>query len=490
MPVAEYIVRARDESSAPVNAAKDSFKRLREEKRQLAAQNRILNNETKVLNNSFNALGTAANALNAGPLAGIIGSIESVVINSRKMDASLKNSAAALVAIGAAGVSAGAALSGPLGDLLFGPGEKKISEQAKLQEIIAQSMQERLAAVNSEAAKENAINAALNERVRVLMSLKTLSVPEFIAGANAINAAREANRKNTVSGANAGITAERSDAQDAYMKSQDLVVDQEKRAEEKRKEVAAERLDSQIAAIENYNQKERDGAAESMAIQEEMRVNSLDGFAQQQAAEDAHYEQRLRQIAALQLSEDQSIDLTTKAYAEHKANQTKIEKQQNAAILDSASQTFGNLANVAKSFGKKGFVAYKAFATAQAIIDTYKAANAAYSAMAGIPIVGPALGIAAAAAAIAAGLANVSAINSQKPSGQAHAGMDYVPREGSYNLAKGELVLDRGTSDKVRSGLGVGPMVANLVVDGQVFFRWMLQASRDGRLEISSKAIT
>lgn len=52
----------------------------------------------------------------------------------------------------------------------------------------------------------------------------------------------------------------------------------------------------------------------------------------------------------------------------------------------------------------------KGAAVASATIRTYEAANNAYAAMAGIPFVGPALGIAAAAAAIAAGLQNVSTI--------------------------------------------------------------------------------
>lgn len=54
----------------------------------------------------------------------------------------------------------------------------------------------------------------------------------------------------------------------------------------------------------------------------------------------------------------------------------------------------------------------KTAAVANATIDTYKAINAAYSAMAGIAVVGPALGAAVAAAAIAAGLQNVSQIAS------------------------------------------------------------------------------
>ena len=74
--------------------------------------------------------------------------------------------------------------------------------------------------------------------------------------------------------------------------------------------------------------------------------------------------------------------------------------------IDIASSTFGAMASILGEESKAG----KAFATAQATIDTFKAANSAYAAMAGIPIVGPALGIAAAAAAIASGIANVKKI--------------------------------------------------------------------------------
>lgn len=74
--------------------------------------------------------------------------------------------------------------------------------------------------------------------------------------------------------------------------------------------------------------------------------------------------------------------------------------------IDMAASTFGNMASILGEESKAG----KAFATAQATIDTFKAANSAYAAMAGIPVVGPALGIAAAAAAIASGIANVKKI--------------------------------------------------------------------------------
>ena len=67
---------------------------------------------------------------------------------------------------------------------------------------------------------------------------------------------------------------------------------------------------------------------------------------------------------------------------------------------------FGSLSSILGEESKAG----KAFAVAQATIDTYKAANAAYASLAGIPVVGPGLGYAAAAAAVLAGVANVKKI--------------------------------------------------------------------------------
>lgn len=62
---------------------------------------------------------------------------------------------------------------------------------------------------------------------------------------------------------------------------------------------------------------------------------------------------------------------------------------------------------------RKAFEIGKAAAISQTIISTYEAAQKSYSALAGIPIVGPALGAAAAVAAIAGGMARVSAIRNQ-----------------------------------------------------------------------------
>lgn len=132
----------------------------------------------------------------------------------------------------------------------------------------------------------------------------------------------------------------------------------------------------------------------------------------------------------------------------------KIEEAVMNNKLELASQTFGNLAAIFGSESKAG----KAAAVAQATIDTYKAANAAYASLAGIPIVGPVLGGIAAGAAVAAGIANVKKITSvksaeiQQPSyrrgiiGLEGAGSSFSDSI-TANLSKGESVINSlGTS--------------------------------------------
>jgi|SaaInl1SG_22_DNA_1037389.scaffolds.fasta_scaffold00332_10 hypothetical protein len=71
------------------------------------------------------------------------------------------------------------------------------------------------------------------------------------------------------------------------------------------------------------------------------------------------------------------------------------------------------LSSLAANLGKET-AAGKAAAISSALISTYQGAQDSYKSLAGIPIVGPALGFAAAAAATVAGLANVKAITSTK----------------------------------------------------------------------------
>lgn len=87
--------------------------------------------------------------------------------------------------------------------------------------------------------------------------------------------------------------------------------------------------------------------------------------------------------------------------------------KQNDVILSQADKFFGNVAKLQSSNNATMAKVGKAAAIAQAIVNTYQSANAAYASMAGIPYIGPALGAAAAATAITSGMANVAAIRSQ-----------------------------------------------------------------------------
>lgn len=77
-------------------------------------------------------------------------------------------------------------------------------------------------------------------------------------------------------------------------------------------------------------------------------------------------------------------------------------------------KTFADITGMLRSGSKEQMALQKAQGMAQAAISAYQAANSAYAALAPIPIIGPALGAAAAAAAIAYGLGNVAQISGIK----------------------------------------------------------------------------
>ncbi|QDH44724.1 tail tape measure protein [Salmonella phage SS8] len=125
--------------------------------------------------------------------------------------------------------------------------------------------------------------------------------------------------------------------------------------------------------------------------------------------------------------------------ADEKYQQT-LNAMNDTYALDRAKATgtaFGNMAsNIGAALGEAS-TAYKAFAIAQATIATYTSAVEAYKSTAAIPVVGPYLAPVAAAAAVAAGLANVGKIRSA--------------REQGGNLAAGQIstIAERGKPEVI-----------------------------------------
>jgi hypothetical protein len=153
---------------------------------------------------------------------------------------------------------------------------------------------------------------------------------------------------------------------------------------------------------------------------QEFTLRSLDLSGNTYQAEldaiDNYYAKKRDKLLAAGLTEEQ----ITK---QNELAKSRIRDQFDQKHMQGVSQILGNLAKTTEAFGKKGFALWKTMSIAQALVDTYSSANAAYKAMAGIPFVGPGLAIAAAAAAIGAGLANVVAISNTEPPKAASGGM-------------------------------------------------------------------
>lgn len=113
-----------------------------------------------------------------------------------------------------------------------------------------------------------------------------------------------------------------------------------------------------------------------------------------------------------QLEKDHSDKLLSINSETTKANLELSDKEKKQKI-DNLQAVSNMLGNAAAIFGENT-VAYKAFAVAQAGIDTYLSAQSAYKSMVGIPVVGPALATAAAGIAVVGGLANIKKIVSVK----------------------------------------------------------------------------
>jgi hypothetical protein len=156
------------------------------------------------------------------------------------------------------------------------------------------------------------------------------------------------------------------------------------------------------------------------------------------------------ELASLTLTETQK-DLIRKKYAKQRA---QVEKQQEDTTLDMASNTLGALAGLFK----KQTAAYKIFATAQALIDTYKAITLA---LATYP---PPYGEIAAGVAGAVGFANVAKINEVGFFDGGYTG-DGNPREVShtphttYTKHKREYIIP----DRLLSLPEVGSYVSNVI---------------------------
>jgi hypothetical protein len=138
-------------------------------------------------------------------------------------------------------------------------------------------------------------------------------------------------------------------------------------------------------------------------------------------------------------TEKQSLISDLSAFEILTASMTMEEYQEGFSILRNSID--GIMEYVGKQ-SESGFQLFKAYKKAEAMISAYSAAVKAYESLVGIPIIGPVLATAAAAAALAFGLAQVSMINSiQRGSGgggSVRATAPTIPAVPRSEVPKGE----------------------------------------------------
>lgn len=165
----------------------------------------------------------------------------------------------------------------------------------------------------------------------------------------------------------------------------------------------------------------------------EMTGGLLDGTAEMQSTYVDQWRDTYEQIA--QLRDAGLIGDKTANLLRFKADSDYVNNK-----LATHKEGFSALASLSSSGNSKLAAIGKAAAIANATIDTYKAATGAYASLASIPYVGPALGAAAAGAAVIAGLAQVAQIKATTTralGGDLNAGQ--VSRVGEGSFARPEL---------------------------------------------------
>lgn len=186
------------------------------------------------------------------------------------------------------------------------------------------------------------------------------------------------------------------------------------------------------------------------AQQQEKQAKLLEyknaGLVSEQQYQDALTEIQTNAVLARFDLETKKLDDLSKAKEEIRKAEEANEKAAAAArekTIDKGIDAQSRMTQDLKSSLGEQSAIYKASAITTTLINTYQSAQAAFTSLASIPYVGVALGTAAAAAAVAAGMANVNAIRSAREQGGAMVGGS------AYQMAergKAEVIVPAGAS--------------------------------------------
>lgn len=158
--------------------------------------------------------------------------------------------------------------------------------------------------------------------------------------------------------------------------------------------------------LENVMNSFKDNTLEKLTAQMELSRYILENLYQKDGES---YEQYLARKLEAERQYQESKKALDKSENQLVANKVRI-AERGLATMTSLYEAFGDEA-------AKESEGYKGIASAQALVQAFLSANEAYASMASIPYVGPVLGAAAAAAALASGFAQVRQINATNMKG-------------------------------------------------------------------------
>lgn len=162
------------------------------------------------------------------------------------------------------------------------------------------------------------------------------------------------------------------------------------------------KLEQEKAEIDAKWEVEQEYYLQRMELQQQYLEHFV-GTKEQEKAAEAELDKVRQEYANKKMKYDDDIAKNGKKQADE---EKKYKEKALKSTLNIAGDIFGALADLSEENSD----AQKLFSIMQTTISTLEGAINAYKAMAGIPVVGPALGAAAAAAVTAAGIANINKI--------------------------------------------------------------------------------
>lgn len=288
---------------------------------------------------------------------------------------------------------------------------KELANARLLMEDDTASFEDRIAALNKVAASEESL--AAKELVIAKQRANAIAQRNKLTSASDEALAQEAEAMARVNELEAESVMRRRKVVKAIENLNNQKVAAEKAAQKEIEDAKKAEVERTSKEYEDTNKATEDFYKKQQALLLSNNLTEKELKKQQQAIELQELEQKLQNAKDYgQNTASIEFEIAKKKYDINKENAEALKKidedlaANRVKSLESASNTLKTFASVLGESTAEG----KALAIASATIDTYLSAQKAYTSLAGIPVVGPGLGIAAAAAAIASGIANVNKI--------------------------------------------------------------------------------